>query len=147
VILINPENSETIKIEQVRTFVKELSIKPLQSPSKLAIINQAQLLTPAAQHALLKTLEEPPEYALIILTADNPQHLLETILSRCSSSQRPAPRGTAERNAQHFCLQDMILTTPAYRRLKLTDRFSQTRLLAIEFCARQRAILHHPLAT
>lgn len=59
-----------------------LALKPYRSRHRLVIIRDAHLLTPEAGNALLKTLEEPPQYAIIILIADEAT-LMETILSRC----------------------------------------------------------------
>ncbi len=58
-------------------------IKPYSSPYKIYIIDEAQKLTLQAQNALLKTIEEPPAYAVVMLLADNPDALLPTISSRC----------------------------------------------------------------
>ena len=58
-------------------------IKPYQGPYKVYIIPQADMMTPQAQNALLKTIEEPPEYAVIMLLTENADTLLPTINSRC----------------------------------------------------------------
>lgn len=58
-------------------------LKPIKSKNKLVIIEDAQLLTPEAQNALLKILEEPPAHTLIFLGTDTQEALLPTILSRC----------------------------------------------------------------
>ena len=57
-------------------------IKPLYSPKKVYLIEEAEKMTVQAQNCLLKTLEEPPLYAIIIMTTSNCQSLLETIRSR-----------------------------------------------------------------
>jgi len=59
----------SIGIEQVRELERKLALKPYQAVLKVIIINEAEKLTLPAQNALLKTLEEPPEDSLIILTA------------------------------------------------------------------------------
>ena len=59
------------------------AIRPYESRYKIYIINDAQKMTLQAQNALLKTIEEPPAYAIILLLADNPDSLLPTISSRC----------------------------------------------------------------
>jgi DNA polymerase-3 subunit delta' len=58
-------------------------VKPYNSPYKIYIIDSADKLTEAAQNALLKTIEEPPEYAIILLLVSNINAILPTILSRC----------------------------------------------------------------
>ena len=60
-----------------------MGIRPYESPYKIYIVNDADKLTLQAQNALLKTIEEPPAYAVILLLADNPDALLPTITSRC----------------------------------------------------------------
>lgn len=77
------ENEETaIKIEQIRYMNKKISEKPITSTRKVYIINNSDTMTKDAQNSLLKTLEEPPQYATIILIASNENRLLNTIRSR-----------------------------------------------------------------
>lgn len=73
----------TLKVEQVREVQKFLSLKPYQSPYKTVLFLRFQEANANAQNALLKTLEEAPSYALLMLTADNAEQLLPTIISRC----------------------------------------------------------------
>ena len=61
----------------------ELALRPMNSARKIAVLDDADLLNPASGNALLKTLEEPPDYALLILISSNPDGLLPTIRSRC----------------------------------------------------------------
>lgn len=79
---INPEN-DVIKIDQIRNMQEKISEKPITSKRKVYIITDSDLMTDQAQNCLLKTLEEPPEYATIILIASNESKLLNTIKSRC----------------------------------------------------------------
>ena len=79
---IEPEGN-SIKIEQIRELQKKIQEKPIISEKKVYIIDQADLMTKEAQNCLLKTLEEPPEYAIIILVTNNKEGLLPTIRSRC----------------------------------------------------------------
>lgn len=74
-----------IKIDQVRELQRELALKPFEAPRKGALIRQADRLNPAAANALLKTLEEPPGHALLILITAVPGAILPTIRSRCQS--------------------------------------------------------------
>lgn len=81
---VQPESkSRRIVIEQIRNLEKVIHHKPLLSSHKVAMIQDADRLQPQAANAFLKTLEEPPEGTLIILTSSLPEALLETILSRC----------------------------------------------------------------
>lgn len=64
-------------------MVNDIDIKPYCSPYKIYIIPDAELMNPSAQNALLKTIEEPPEYAVIMLLTSNIESLLPTVRSRC----------------------------------------------------------------
>jgi DNA polymerase-3 subunit delta' len=63
-------------------IVDDIMIRPYREPCKIYVVEDAELLGAAAQNALLKTLEEPPEYVVIILLADRREYFLETVLSR-----------------------------------------------------------------
>ena len=80
--LINEEGS-AIKIEQIRNVQIKIAEKPINSNYKVYLINDAELMTQEAQNCLLKTLEEPPEYIVIILITSNENKVLNTIKSRC----------------------------------------------------------------
>ena len=80
--LIEGEN-ESIKIDQIRQMQQDISQKPIVSSKKVYIIIDSEQMTKEAGNCLLKTLEEPPEYATIILTTANEAKLLNTIKSRC----------------------------------------------------------------
>ena len=80
-INIHPDGN-SIKISQIRKLQTDIIVKP-HKQYKIYIINQAESMTIEAQNALLKTLEEPPEYAIIILITSNKESLLDTIKSRC----------------------------------------------------------------
>lgn len=83
-MVIDAENSKEIKIAQVRFLQEKIAEKPVVSSKKVYIINNADLMNTEAQNCLLKTLEEPPEYAVIILVLSNESKLLNTIKSRCT---------------------------------------------------------------
>ena len=95
IITVHREKPDTISVDEIRKQVTEdVSIRPFAYPHKVYIIHDAQKMTPQAQNALLKTLEEPPEYAVIILTAENADALLPTVRSRCVTlSMRPVCDG------------------------------------------------------
>lgn len=80
--IIEPDG-KVIKIEQIRELQTKVSEKPVNSGKKIYIINDADLMTREAQNCLLKTLEEPPEYIVIILIVSNENRMLTTIKSRC----------------------------------------------------------------
>ena len=82
-IYIEPEENK-IKIDQIRNMQLKVAEKPIISQKKVYIINDADTMTNEAQNCLLKTLEEPPEYVIIILIGKNEEYFLPTIRSRCS---------------------------------------------------------------
>lgn len=84
IIWVTHEKSSSIGIDEIREqLINDVEIKPYSSRYKIYIINEADKMTVQAQNALLKTLEEPPEYAIIILLTTNSEGMLPTILSRC----------------------------------------------------------------
>lgn len=87
-----PDKKE-ISIQQIREIERELNYRSFTGKRKIAIVDPATLLNSAAQNALLKTLEEPPQESLIILLATNEGALLPTLRSRCLRlSFAPLPR-------------------------------------------------------
>lgn len=84
IIYVSHEKPNTISVDDIRAQVNnDVVIKPYSSKYKIYIINEAEKMTPQAQNAILKTLEEPPAYAVILLLVSNINALLPTILSRC----------------------------------------------------------------
>lgn len=84
IIRVTHEKPNTISVDDIRTQINnDVGIKPYSSAHKVYIVNEAEKMTVQAQNAILKTLEEPPEYAVIILLVSNLNTLLPTILSRC----------------------------------------------------------------
>jgi len=81
-IFVEPQKGE-IQISQIREFIRKLSFKPLISPFKVAVIDQAHCMNQEAQNCLLKTLEEPKGKSILILITEYPEMLFPTILSRC----------------------------------------------------------------
>ncbi len=81
--LLEINGEENGGIEAVRELFQFLSRKPTQGGLNLGLILEAHQLSIEAQNALLKTLEEPPEYCNLILIAPSPGHLTPTIVSRC----------------------------------------------------------------
>lgn len=83
-IYVQHEKPNTISVEDIRTQVnQDVLIRPYQGPYKIYIISGAEMMTQQAQNALLKTIEEPPEYAVFFLLTENAELLLPTITSRC----------------------------------------------------------------
>lgn len=85
------EEAKTIPITEVRELSKQLSLMPHSSRFRVAVISNAERLGLPAQNALLTLLEEPPEYAVLILTATTPSRLLPTTVSRCQQIRFSLP--------------------------------------------------------
>lgn len=91
-LLVRPDPS--ISIDDIRSLIGKLQLKPFAAKNTLAIIEDASRMTIPAQHALLKTLEEPAGTTYLILELENPNLIIPTIRSRCQIIMVP---GTPER--------------------------------------------------
>ena len=111
IIRVTHEKPNTIGVDDIRIQINsDVAIKPYSSPYKIYILNEAEKMTPQAQNALLKTLEEPPEYAVIILLTSNVNALLPTILSRCVVlNMKPV----ADEKVRKFLMEEMKI--PDYK--------------------------------
>lgn len=74
-----------LKVDQVRELQRSLALHPYESAYKVALLLRFEEAHPSAMNALLKTLEEPPARAVLVLTADSPESLLPTVVSRCEA--------------------------------------------------------------
>lgn len=84
IIYLQHEKPNLISVDEVRSqLVSDITLKPYSYNYKVYIIQDAQLMNVQAQNAMLKTIEEPPEYAVILLLTTNLDSLLPTVLSRC----------------------------------------------------------------
>ncbi len=84
IIRVTHEKPNSISVDDIREQVTQtVDIRPYEGPYKVYIIPQADEMTPQAQNALLKTLEDPPAYVVLMLLTENADQLLPTITSRC----------------------------------------------------------------
>ena len=111
IIYLNHEKPNVISVDDIREQVNgTISVKPYAAERKIYIISEAEKMNNNAQNALLKTLEEPPEYAVIILLTDNLGALLPTIQSRCVTlSMKPVD----DRLVKKFLMDEVQI--PDYR--------------------------------
>lgn len=111
IIYVTHEKPNTISVEDIRGQVNnDVAIKPYSSKYKVYIINEAEKMTVQAQNAILKTLEEPPAYVIILLLVSNLQTLLPTILSRCVTlNMKPV----SDRQVRKYLMEE--LQVPDYR--------------------------------
>ena len=111
IIRVVHEKPNSVSVDDIRTQVNnDVAVKPYSSPYKVYIISEAEKMTVQAQNAILKTLEEPPAYAVILLLTDNVNSLLPTILSRCVVlNMKPVPDAPVK---EYLCSQ---LQVPDYK--------------------------------
>lgn len=123
IIWVGHEKPASIGVEDVRLQVNsDILIKPYSSKYKIYIIDEAQKMTVQAQNAVLKTIEEPPAYGIIILLTTNVDSLLPTILSRCVTlNLKPLSNKEIE---NYLMTKEQI---PDYR-AKVAASFAQGRL-------------------
>jgi DNA polymerase III subunit delta' len=87
----------TMRVEQIRSVRQSLVLKPYQGKYRVALFLRFHEANASAANALLKTLEEAPAHVVLLLTADTPEQLLSTIVSRCEVLRlRPLPVGLVE---------------------------------------------------
>src|SRR5688572_13308044 len=83
IVVIEPGDTGAIKIEPVRDVIDRANYRPFEGRRRVVIVDEADALVDAAQNALLKTLEEPPQTSVFILVSSMPDALLPTVRSRC----------------------------------------------------------------
>jgi DNA polymerase-3 subunit delta' len=83
VLIVEPGDNDSIKIEQVRDVIDRAAYRPFEGRRRVVIVDGADALVAQAQNALLKTLEEPPSASMFILVTSRPDSLLPTVRSRC----------------------------------------------------------------
>src|ERR1700733_6634128 len=83
VLIVEPGDSESIKMDQVREVIDRAAYRPFEGRVRVVIVDEADALVAPAQNALLKTLEEPPSASMFVLVTSRPDVLLPTVRSRC----------------------------------------------------------------
>ncbi len=82
-ITVDDPEKKTVSVELIRQARADMFVRPNEGARKIYCIPRAMDMRPEAQNALLKVMEEPPEYGVFLLLTDNPEKLLPTIRSRC----------------------------------------------------------------
>ena len=111
IILVQHEKPNSIGVEDIRNRINgDMMIKPYSSPYKIYIVNEGEKMTVQAQNALLKTLEEPPSYGIIMILTTNLETMLPTILSRCVTlNMKPV----ADQKIQKYLMEELQI--PHYK--------------------------------
>lgn len=96
-LMLKPEG-QNLKIDQIREVEAQMAFPPLRATHRVVFVDRAETMTPEAANCFLRTLEEPPEANLLILSAVEPLNLLPTIVSRCQRvSFEPLPEEAVAR--------------------------------------------------
>lgn len=105
-----PDKRE-IAVDQIRSLRADAYIRPNEGRRKVYIVTPADAMNPAAQNALLKVLEDGPDYAAFLLPAENPGLLLDTVRSRCEllTLPREEPQPDPELEEQAAALSELLL--------------------------------------
>jgi DNA polymerase-3 subunit delta' len=147
---VRPESrSRVVTIDQMRELMREIQLKPAESPYKVAIIAGADRLNAQAANAFLKTLEEPPPRSVLILLSTEPSRILETILSRCLRLNFAAETALVPDLEQTVWLQQFSAAAAAeqkslFGRYRLLDSLLR-RLGAIRAQTEERLAARSPL--
>jgi DNA polymerase-3 subunit delta' len=98
VIVVQPGDNGTIKVDQIRDAIEKSAYRPFEGRRRVVIVDGADAILPEAQNALLKTLEEPPPASMFVLVTSRPDVLLSTVRSRCQRLRfgRIAPADVAD---------------------------------------------------
>ena len=139
IIRITHEKPNTISVDDIRQqLCGDVMIKPYKGPYKVYIVDEAEKLNVQAQNALLKTIEEPPVYAVIILLTTNSESFLPTIPSRCVTLHlKPAKDSVVRRYLMEqvkipdyqadICVAFAQGNIGKARRLALSEEFGQMK--------------------
>lgn len=129
------DESPSIRIETIRDCIAWTHTKPYARPIKTIVVIGADRMTPQAQHAFLKTLEEPPNLLQIILTTSNEYGLLDTVKSRCRIVRVWETSRTGH-------LPNIFMSPQTYTEaIMLAEQIGKDKESAIAWCSEQICLL------
>lgn len=139
--------TQSIGIEDIKLIQKKIFLKPIKSPTKAVIIEDAHLLTIEAQNALLKVLEEPPEHTIIVLATKTKEVLLPTIISRCQiiTLEEETTEITAEENSEYTAFIEALPTLSIGERLKKAELLAKDKEKALEWLGKTIMVMREHL--
>lgn len=117
-ITVDDPEKKTVPVELIRQARADIYVRPNESDHKIYLFPRAQDIGLPGQNALLKVLEEPPEYGVFLLLTDNPEKLLPTVRSRCTELRlSPLPRPVLLDALRRSCpdAEEDVLTAAAQR--------------------------------
>ncbi len=120
ILVISERDARSLGVEVARNIRAFLKTRPFGGGTKQVIVYEAQRLSELAQNILLKTLEELPTYATVILETNNKNALLETVLSRCFLMH--AQTAQKKRNTKKW---EIIKSLPLHKKLELAERLEK----------------------
>ncbi len=133
------------KIDTVREIIHSLTIRTgKKGQMRGVVIEDAHLMTPEAQNAFLKTLEEPPEDTIIILTAPREDLLLPTIVSRCVLITTPAGAPDVDYKKQEELFRE-LKKAGIGEKIKFLEKLGRNREETLAFVEGQLALIHTKL--
>lgn len=141
--ILNPEEENSIGIEEVKIFQKEMMFKPFEEKFQAGIILEAEKLTHQAQNALLKTLEDTSAYSVFFLCVDNEKNLLPTIISRSQIIYSSEVVLEEDETEEEYL--DDILDLDLKEQFEIIEKYSQDRNLSLEFVNSVEKIFHKRL--
>ncbi len=137
----------TMGVTDVRSLMRTVQLAPAGGNYTLILIRRADNLTVQAQNALLKTLEEPPKHAIIVLETENPDALLPTVQSRCMRIALGAT-DISQPDPDMVTTLKTLLTAPDSQKIAVIDTVATSKQTAEAWVDRalgaSHALLHHP---
>lgn len=128
------KEKNSIKDEAISDLQQQLRKKPYQGTRLIAVIEDADLMTPRAQNRLLKTLEEPFPGTIIILHSTNTEHLLPTVISRCGLIRfQDGENDDAQEQTAHLIGKMLLEGAPFYKTKALIGTIIQRRADSLNF--------------
>src|SRR5436190_11743609 len=131
VLVVEPGDSGSIKVDQIRDVVDGAGFRPFEGRRRVVVIDDADMMMASSQNALLKTLEEPPPSSIFILVTTRPDMLLPTVQSRCprlrfQSAERDAIDEDAREIARDVLAQAAATDDPGRRIEAAKDLLART---------------------
>ncbi len=124
-------------VDEVRELIEKVKYAPMQGKYKVYIIDEVHMMTNNAFNALLKTLEEPPEYCIFVLATTEPHKVLPTIISRCQRFDfNKIPTNVIEGHLKNICKKEKITVSDDALRLiaEIADGGMRDALSVLDQC-------------